>query len=60
MRPEGLVGMAPKSIKKKIKDKKFAAGVDRSHMKYCEELLGISFDDFVSDVIQAMQVANSL
>ena len=36
MRPEKMIGISPKSINKKIKDKKFASGVDRDHVKFCE------------------------
>jgi predicted hydrolase (HD superfamily) len=43
------------SVKKKLKDKKFAAGVDRQEVLNCEKYLAISLDEFVSEVIKAMQ-----
>lgn len=41
-----------KSIKKKIKDKSFAAGVCRHEVKNCENLLEIPLDDFIEDMKQ--------
>ncbi|MFA6256598.1 MAG: HD domain-containing protein, partial [Candidatus Absconditabacterales bacterium] len=55
MRPTGLAGMDYSSVKKKLKDKKFAAGVDRQEVLNCEKYLAISLDEFVSEVIKAMQ-----
>ncbi len=55
MRPTGLEGMDVSGLKKRIKDKKFAAGVDREHLVKCEKYLNISFDEFVPQVIEAMQ-----
>jgi predicted hydrolase (HD superfamily) len=40
---------------KKIKDTKFAAGVDRSHVRHCETQLDISLEDFVGQMIEAMK-----
>ncbi len=54
MRPEGFEGMKLKSIKKKIKDKSFAAWVDRQELKNCEKYLDIPFDEFVMEVAQGM------
>lgn len=55
MRPDGLEGMQASSVKKKIKDKAFAAGVNRDHLKHCETYLWISLDEFLPQVIEAMQ-----
>ncbi|MDA9129400.1 hydrolase [Candidatus Gracilibacteria bacterium] len=44
-----------KSIKKKLKDKGFAAGVDRSHTNNCETLLGIPLDEFIEDIKFALK-----
>ena len=54
MRPEWYNGMKAKSILKKLKDKKFAAGVSREHCKYCETLLGIPVAEFIPEVIEAL------
>ena len=42
------------SIKKKLKDKSFAAGVDRDEAVNCETMLGISLDDFIEDIKKAL------
>lgn len=38
VRPNGMEGMTPKSLKKKMKDKAFAASVSRDRIKECEKL----------------------
>lgn len=43
------------SIKKKLKDKAFARDVDREQIKQCEELLGITLDDFIGITLDAMK-----
>jgi len=43
------------SIKKKLKDKGFAAQVDREQIKQCETLLNIPLDEFVGIVLEAMK-----
>lgn len=49
------------SVKKKLKDKGFAAQVDRSQIAKCEELLGIPVDEFVQITLEAMKgVASDL
>lgn len=53
VRPDGMQGMQSKSIKKKMKDKSFAAAVSRENVKECEKL-GLSLDDFLSLSIEAM------
>ena len=55
MRPTGLIGMEYSSVKKKLKDKKFAAGVDREDVHNCEKYLAISLDEFIPEIIKAMQ-----
>jgi len=55
MRPTGLEGMEAKSVNKKLKDKKFAAGVDRTHVKNCEQYLGKEINEFIGEVIEALQ-----
>jgi len=44
-----------KSVKKKIKDKAFARGVSREEMLQGAEELGVSFDDHVQFVIEALR-----
>ena len=43
------------SVKKKLKDKKFAAGVDRDEVHNCEKYLAIPLEEFVPEIIKAMQ-----
>ena len=42
------------SVMKKIKDKKFAAGVDREHLKNCEKYLNIPLDAFIVQVLEGL------
>ena len=58
MRPTGLQGMEPKSIKKKMKDKAFAASVSRENIKQCS-LAGLDLDEFLTLAITAMQTCSS-
>lgn len=55
MRPTGMEGMDFSSVKKKLKDKHFAAGVDREEVMNCEKYLAIPLNEFTMDVIQAMR-----
>ena len=55
MRPTWLEGMDYNSIKKKLKDKHFAAGVDREEVHNCEKYLAIPLDEFVYEIIKALQ-----
>ncbi len=54
MRPEWFTGMEAKSVIKKIKDKKFAAGVDREHVRNCETYLNIPLEEFILQMIEAL------
>jgi predicted hydrolase (HD superfamily) len=47
MRGGSFDGMEVSGVMKKIKDLKFAAGVDREHVKHCEMYLGIPLEEFV-------------
>ncbi len=54
VRPEGLVGMTPKSVKKKMKQPSFAAAVSREDMRTGAEQLGVDFDEHLTIVIAAL------
>jgi putative nucleotidyltransferase with HDIG domain len=54
VRPTGLEGMTPKSVKKKLKQPSFAAGVDRDEVRRGAEELGVDFDEHLAFVIEAM------
>jgi putative nucleotidyltransferase with HDIG domain len=54
VRPEGLVGMTPKSVKKKMKQPSFAAAVNRDDLRKGAEQLGVDFDEHLTIVIAAL------
>jgi predicted hydrolase (HD superfamily) len=54
VRPEGLVGMTAKSVKKKLKQPSFAAAVNREELRHGAEELGVDFDEHLSFVIDAL------
>ncbi len=54
VRPEGLVGMTPKSVKKKLKQPSFAAAVNREELRRSAEDLGVDFDEHLQIVIDAL------
>jgi putative nucleotidyltransferase with HDIG domain len=54
VRPEGLVGMTPKSVKKKLKQPSFAAAVNREELRHGAEELGVDFDEHLAIVIDAL------
>jgi putative nucleotidyltransferase with HDIG domain len=54
VRPEGLVGMTPKSVKKKLKQPSFAAAVNREELRHGAEQLGVDFDEHLEIVIAAL------
>lgn len=55
VRPEKLAGMAPKSVRKKMKTASFAAAVSREDIAKGAELLGLDLDEHIANVIAAMQ-----
>lgn len=56
VRPTKLDGMTAKSVRKKLKDKKFAAAVSRSDIQLGAEELGIELSQHVTNVIAGMRV----
>ncbi|MCP4691783.1 MAG: HDIG domain-containing protein [Desulfobacterales bacterium] len=50
-----VLDMKPKSVKKKWKDKRFAAGVDRSIIEKGLEMLGVDRTELITDVIMGMR-----
>jgi putative nucleotidyltransferase with HDIG domain len=55
VRPTGLDGLEPKSVRKKLKQPSFAAGVHRDEVYAGAELLGLELDEHVANVIAALQ-----
>lgn len=53
VRPTRMAGMEPKGLKKKMKDKSFAAAVNRERIRECEKL-GLTLDEFLALSIAAM------
>jgi putative nucleotidyltransferase with HDIG domain len=61
VRPTGIHDLTPKSVKKKMKDKAFAAGVDRDEVRRGFELIGEEPDAHIANVIAAMrEIADEL
>lgn len=56
MRPsKSVMDFTTKSLKKKFKDKRFAAGCDRDVIRKGAELNGMELDDLFASVIEAMK-----
>lgn len=55
VRPTGIEGMTPKSVKKKLKQPSFAAAVSRDEVREAAEELGEDFDEHLRTVIGAME-----
>jgi putative nucleotidyltransferase with HDIG domain len=55
VRPQGLEGMTPKSVKKKLKTPAFAAAVNRDEVRAGAEELGAELDAHIALVIAALQ-----
>jgi predicted hydrolase (HD superfamily) len=58
VRPEGIATLEPKSVKKKMKDKAFAAKVDRDEIRRGAELLGVELDKHVQFTINALKMSS--
>jgi putative nucleotidyltransferase with HDIG domain len=55
VRPTGLDGLEPKSVKKKLKQPSFAAGVHRDEVYAGAESLGLELDEHIRNVVTALQ-----
>ena len=55
VRPDGIATLEPKSVKKKLKQPSFAAGVNRDDVYKGPELLGVELDDHIRFVIEALR-----
>ena len=55
MRPTGLSDMEAKSVSKKFKDKKFAAGCSRDVIRRGAEMLGMDLNELFAKTIEAMR-----
>jgi predicted hydrolase (HD superfamily) len=54
VRPTGIEGMKPKSVKKKLKQPSFAAAIDREQVQRGIEELGVDPDEHIALVIAAL------
>ena len=52
---KSVLDVQTKSVKKKWKDKRFAAGVDRSIIEKGAEMLGMELPDVITDTIMGMR-----
>jgi putative nucleotidyltransferase with HDIG domain len=55
VRPDGIETLEPKSVKKKLKQPSFAAGVHREDVYKGAEELGVELDDHIRFVIEALR-----
>ncbi len=55
VRPQGIEGLTPKSVKKKLKTPAFAAAISREDVRGGADELGVDFDEHVAFVIAALQ-----
>jgi putative nucleotidyltransferase with HDIG domain len=54
VRPTGIEGMKPKSVRKKMKQPSFAAAVDREQLQRGAEELGVEMNEHILVVIDAL------
>jgi putative nucleotidyltransferase with HDIG domain len=55
VRPQGILGMTPKSVRKKLRQPSFAAAVDRDAVRRAAEEIDVDFDEHVAFVIGALE-----
>jgi predicted hydrolase (HD superfamily) len=55
VRPDGIHSLAPSSVKKKLKDKGFAAKINRNDVYQGAERLGANLDEHIQLVIDALK-----
>lgn len=55
VRPEGVTTLTPKSVRKKLKDKAFAAKVERAEITAGAEILGVELADHIQFIIDALK-----
>ena len=55
VRPEGIATLTPKSVKKKLKQTSFAAGVEREEVEAGARLLEVDLTEHIAFVIEALK-----
>lgn len=56
VRPNGISDLKPKSVKKSLKKKSFAASVDRNEIIKGIDLIDYNLDDHISNIINVLKV----
>jgi putative nucleotidyltransferase with HDIG domain len=54
VRPTGIEGMKPKSVRKKLKQPSFAAAIDRDQLQRAADELGVELNEHIEVVISAL------
>ena len=54
IRPDGINGLTPKSVKKKLKQKSFAAKVERGEIQAGVEMLGVDMTEHIQFIIDVL------
>ena len=54
VRPDKVIGLKPKSVRKKLKDKNFAAKVERDEITKGVELLGVELNEHIQFIIDVL------
>ena len=54
VRPDGVEGLTPKSVKKKLKQKSFAAKVERDEIQAGVDLLGVDLTEHIQFIIDVL------
>ena len=55
VRPTGLDGLTPKSVRKKLKQPSLAAGIHRDEVYKGAEELGVELDDHIRTIVEALR-----
>ena len=55
VRPDGIASLEPRSVKKKLKQPSFAAGVHREEVYRGADELGLDLDEHIANVIEFMR-----
>jgi predicted hydrolase (HD superfamily) len=55
VRPDGVATLTPKSVNKKLKDRAFAAKVERSEIRTGAEKLGVDLTEHIAFIIETLQ-----
>ena len=54
VRPDGIASLTASSVKKKLKDRRFAASVEREEVYRGAEIFGVAVDEHIQFIIEAL------